>query len=181
MTVPRWLRIQRLGLILFGGTGALLLIYALGFLTDVYLFFAYGGRELIDFYREMQGVNSMLLRNVLILIVGIVVLFMLGLRNSAAGLITFWCTALVSIGGIYFSARALIALNRSRLEYAALDLSSLDRYIERGTITYTASAFTYSLGMALYFLCAFAALFLLVTVLVNACTGHAEEGGGGAA
>lgn len=170
--LPRWLRFQRAGLLLYGGLGVLLLVYALGFMTGVYIFFAYGNQSLVAFYRAMQGINAVLLRNALVVIVCALVLFILELWQYAPGIITLLTSAGISAAGLFFSAGSVLTLYGARLEYAALDLSPLDRYIERGTIAYTPSTASYSLGMGLYVLFFCASLFLLVTVLVNALTGR---------
>jgi hypothetical protein len=57
-----------------------------------------------------------------------------------------------------------------RGKYSALDFSSLNRYIERGTITYRYSTLTYDLGLGIYLLFFCFSLFMAVTIIRNAFT-----------
>jgi hypothetical protein len=170
--LPRWLIVQRAALIAYGALGVLLLVYALGFITNVYLFFAYGDRELNVFYREMQGINIILLRNAIIIIITALIFMGISLARNAAGIITVLVTMVLSAFSAFLSVNAVRSLNESRLRYSVLDLSSLDIYIERGTISYTSSALTYNMGMALYALFICVIVFLLVAVFSNACVSH---------
>jgi hypothetical protein len=106
-TLP-WLKIQRIGLFLYLSLGVLLLVYSLGFITDVYLFYAYGNQTLIDFYREMQAVNSLLLGKAILIIVFAVILFVFQLQDNAAGLFTLIIVLLVSGIGAALAAGSLL-------------------------------------------------------------------------
>lgn len=165
---PRWLAIQRLGLFLFLACGVLLLLYALGFITGVYLFYAYGDKGLGDFYREMQRINTLLLWRAVFFIVCALVLFLLELGNHAAGLFTLAAVLLIAAAGVFFSVHSLAILSVARRQYAALDFTSLNRYIERGTIQYRFSTFTWDLGLGIYALLLSVSLFTAIVVMRNA-------------
>ena len=168
MQIPQWLKIQRLSLFFFLASGVALLIYALGFISDVYLFYAYGNKGLVDFYREMQGINAGLLWKAVLIIVFALVLFLLQLDKHPAGLITLIVTILVFAATLVFSVNSLMTLVQVRQKYAVLDLSSLNRYIERGAIQYEFSTLTYDLGLAGYALLCLASLFTASIVIRNA-------------
>ena len=168
MQIPLWLKIQRVSLFFFLASGVLLLIYALGFISDVYLFFAYGNRGLVEFYNEMQAINAGLLWKAVMLIIFAIVLFLLQLDKHPAGLITLILTLLILAASIVFCAGSLLALAEAREKYTALDLSSLNRYIERGAIQYEFSTLTYDLGLAGYALLCLASLFTASIVIRNA-------------
>jgi hypothetical protein len=169
---PKWLVIQRISLFIFLACGVLLLVYALGFITDVYLFYAYGNKTLADFYGEMQKVNISLLWNAVIVIVFAVALFLLGLGRHPAGIVTLILAVLISAAGIFFCAGSLLSLAQAREKYVLLDLSSLNRYIERGAIKYSRSTLTYDMGLGVYAMFLFSSLFTAATVIRNACTVH---------
>jgi len=173
--LPNWLTLQRTGLFLFLTVGILLLIYALGFITGVYLFFAYGNKELAAFYQAMQEINADLLRKAIAIIIFACVLFMLELRRHAAGKITLVLVALISAAGIFLAADALAALAAARESYAALDLSSLNRYIQRGAIKYQYSTLVYDLGLLGYGLFLCSVLFLAIVVVRNAFVVREEQ------
>ena len=137
-----WLKVQRTGLFLFSFSGVLLLIYALGYISDVYLFFAYGNKGLVDFYNDMQAVNAVMLRNAILVIVFACILFISGLGKYPAGLYTLIIVVLISAASLYIALDAFFQLVQARINYSGLDLSSLNRYIERGAITYRYSTLT---------------------------------------
>jgi hypothetical protein len=167
-----WLAIQRIGLFLYFSFGLLLLVYSLGFITDVYLFYAYGDQKLIDFYREMQMVNRGLLGKAVLFILFALVLFILGLRDNAAGLFTLTLALLVFGAGAALAVDSILRLFAARTSYTNLDLSCLQKYIERGTIKYTASTITYDIGFAINLLFTGLSLFLGTVVFFNACHVH---------
>jgi hypothetical protein len=166
----KWLTVQRVGLFLYLSIGVLLLVYALGFITDTYLFYAYGNKGLTDFYQIMQGLNAGFLWKAIYVIIFAVVLFILELKDHIAGLFTLIITLLLSLVSIVFSVDSILKLSVIRENYTTLDLSYLQRYIDRGTITYTASTLTYDLGFALHILFLCSSLFLGVVVFYNACS-----------
>jgi hypothetical protein len=168
---PGWLKIQRMGLFLYMSLGVLLLVYALGFVTDIYLFYAYGNQELAGFYREMQGTNTGLLWKAVGVIVFAVFLFALELGNHGAGLFTLMSALLFAALGVFFSADSVSKLSDLREKYGSLDLSSLQRYIEQGTIKYSPSTLTYDLGFAVNILFICSSLFLGSVIFYNACRG----------
>jgi hypothetical protein len=157
-------------LFLYLAIGVLLLVYALGFISDVYLFYAYGGKALADFYHEMQSVNGGLLWKAVLIIIFSLVLFMLELGRHPAGLITMILTALIAAVSVSLCVHSLALLVQARQTYAGLDLSSLNRYIERGAIRYQYSTLTYDLGMGGYALFLLSSLFMAITVIRNAFT-----------
>jgi hypothetical protein len=167
--VSRWLKVQRAGLFLYLCLGVLLLVYALGFITDTYLFYAYGDKGLSNFYQTMQGLNADFLWKAIYVIVFAVVLFILELKDHVAGLFTLIITLLLSILSMVFSVDSILKLSAIRENYKTLDLSYLQRYIDRGTITYTASTLTYDLGFVLHIVFLCSSLFLGVAVFYNAC------------
>jgi hypothetical protein len=162
------LKVQRTGLFLYMSLGVALLAYALGFVTDIYLFYAYGNQELVGFYREMQGTNTGLLWKAVGVIVFTVILFILELRNRAAGIFTLAAALLFSALGVFFSVDSVLRLSDLREKYGALDLSSLQRYIEQGTIKYSFSTLTYDLGFAVNILFICSSLFLGAVIFYNA-------------
>ena len=164
----RVMKIQRISLFIFLALGILLLFYALGFISDVYLFFAYGNKGLADFYQEMQGINSGLLWKAIIIIIFAITLFLLQLGKHPAGIITLVIVALITLASLFFSAVSLAALAEARQKYAALDLSSLNRYIERGAIKYRYSTLTYDLGLGVYAFLSLSSLFMAAVVTRNA-------------
>ncbi|MCL2231545.1 MAG: hypothetical protein FWB99_00535 [Treponema sp.] len=168
MLIPKWLRIQRAGLFLFSVSGVLLLVHALGYLSNAYIFYAFGDRALVDFYHEMQGINNGLLYRSLLAIVFAIVLYMIQLGKHAAGRFTLLITVLVCAASLAASADALIRIAGNRLTYTLLDLSVLDRYVELGSITYSKSTIVFDLGIAAYALFFAAALFVALTVARNA-------------
>jgi len=165
---PAWLKIQRISLFLYLASAVLLVIYALGFISDVYIFFAYGNRSLAGFYHEMQEINSGLLWKALLLIIFAVILFLLQLGRHPAGLYTLIIVALFLAAGLFLSAHSLAVLAEARRNYAALDLSSLNRYIERGAIKYRYSTLVFDLGLAGYILFMGSSLFMAASVIRNA-------------
>ena len=169
MRLPQWLAVQRAGLFLYLAVGVLLLIYALGFISDVYLFYAYGNKGLVDFYYEMQGINTGLLWRAILIIVFALVLFFLELGTHPAGIFTMILAVLIALTSIFFCVDSLGLLAQARQTYSGLDLSSLNRYIERGAIQYQYSTLTYDLGMGGYTLFLFSSLFMAITVIRNAC------------
>lgn len=167
MHIPKWLKLQRTSLFLFLAFAVILLIYALGFITDVYIFYAYGDKGLTDFYNEMQRVNADLLWKAVCSIILAVVLFALGLGRYPAGLFTLCVCVLAAALSLYFSLDSLAVLSSARQKYEALDFRSLNRYIERGTIKYSQSTLTYELGILGYGLFLISALFMFVVVLIQ--------------
>jgi len=160
--------IQRLGLFLYLAAGVLLLIYALGFITNEYIFYAYGSKGLEDFYNEMQTVNAGLLWKAIVLIIFALILFILELRKHPAGIITLIITVFIVALSIFLCIDSLIILAQTKAEYSSLDFSSLSRYIERGTIKYQYSTLTFNLGFGGYFLFLLSSVFLLIIVIRNA-------------
>jgi hypothetical protein len=174
-----WLKTQKAGLFLYIAGVALLLVYALGFLTNVYLFYAYGDNTLADFYRVMQQMNNILLWGAMSSCIFTVVLFALELHVHAAGVITLVIVLLVSALTAGFTVVVFSELIRIKAWYTGLDFSSLDRYIERGTITYTFSTITYDTGIVLCVVFFTTALFLAGIVIRNAVTVVEEAGNTG--
>ena len=170
MRSPQWLTIQRISLYLFLACGVLLLVYALGFITDVYLFYAYGSKVLVEFYNEMQGINAGLLWKAVALIAFAVVLFLLELGKHPAGKITLALTLLIGAASVFLAVRSFELLAEIKSAYIALDLSSLRRYIERGAIQYKASTLTYDLGLGGYAMLLLSSVFMAVVVTCNAFT-----------
>ncbi|MDR2701675.1 MAG: hypothetical protein LBB72_04520 [Spirochaetaceae bacterium] len=170
MRHPHWLTIQRASLFLFLAVGVLLVIYALGFITGVYLFYAYGNEGLVDFYRYMQEINAGLLWKGITVMLFSCILFMLELGRRAAGIITLILVVFISAASVFLSAGSLSLLAAAREEYSALDLSSLNRYIERGAIKYRYSTLVYDMGLAGYGMLICSSLFLAITVICNAFT-----------
>jgi len=162
--------IQRSGLYLYLAAGVLLLIYALGFISDVYLFYAYGGNALVDFYHEMQVINSGLLWKAVLAIVFALALFFLELGKHPAGLLTLVIAVIIAVASVFLCADSLVLLAEARQKYSSLDLSSLNRYIERGAIKYQYSTLTYDLGLIGYALFLMSTLFMAITVIRNAFT-----------
>ena len=161
---------QRISLFLFLACGLLLLVYALGFITDVYLFYAYGGKVLTDFYSEMQVINAGLLWKAVTLIIFAVVLFLLELGKHPAGKITLLLALIIGAASLFFAAHSLALLAGVRSAYTALDFSSLNRYIQRGAIQYKFSTLTYDLGLGGYGLLLLSSLFMAAVVTRNAFT-----------
>ena len=166
----KWLTMQRISLFLFLACGLLLLVYALGFITDVYLFYAYGGKALTDFYKTMQNINNGLLWKAVALIIFAVLLFLLELGKHPAGKFTLVLALIIGAASLYFAAHSLALLAEVRHTYTGLDLSSLNRYIERGAIQYKSSTLTYDLGLGGYGLLLLSSLFMAFIVARNAFT-----------
>jgi len=144
------------------------MIYALGFVSNVYIFYAYGGKALVDFYHEMQMVNNNLLWKAIIAVIFALVLFLLQINKYTAGFLTLIITVLIAAVSLFIGIDSIVVLVFSRLEYSALDLSSLNRYIERGTIKYQYSTLTYDLGLAGYILFLLTSIFTSFFVIRNA-------------
>ena len=170
MLIPKWLRVQRLCLFVFFALGILLLAYALGFLTNAYIFFAFGDKALREFYNEMQGINTELLFKAVIAILIALALFMVQINKRAAGRYTLCIMVLICIVSLFISIDSIIKIAVLRHEYTLLDLSELDWYIERGTISYSYSTFVFDLGLIKYGLFAAAAVFMTAVVARNAVT-----------
>jgi hypothetical protein len=168
---------QRISLFFFLAAGCLLLVYALAFITDVYLFYAYGDRALAGFYQSMQQINARLLWKAVLIIVFAAVLFLLELGKHAAGLFTLIIVMIIVALSVYGAAGSLTQLAAARQQYSALDFGSLNRYIERGTIKYSFSTLTYDLGLAGhgFFLCS--SLFMAAVVIRNAFVVRETETG----
>jgi len=177
MRLPNWLFYQRIGLFLYLAAGVLLLIYALGFVSNVYIFYAYGSNRLVEFYDEMQMVNDGLLWKAVIAISFAVVLFLLRLGKYPAGFVTLIITAVIAAVSIWFCAGSIIELFQARETYSGLDLNSLNRYIERGAISYQYSTLTYDLGLGGYLLFLLSSLFMAITVTRNAFAVRITEEG----
>jgi hypothetical protein len=124
----------------------------------------------VDFYHEMQIVNSGLLWKAVLVIIFSVILFLLGLGRYHAGIVTLIITLIIISVSIFFCVNTFILLTGAIETYSGLDLSSLNRYIERGTISYEYSTISYELGIFGYILFLLASVFLLVTVIRNAFT-----------
>ena len=172
-----WLLFQRLSIFLYMAVGILLLIYALGFVSNVYIFYAYGGKGLVDFYHEMQILNKGLLWKAIAAVCFSFVLLLLELGKHPAGIITLVVTVIITSVSIFFSVDSLAALADARLLYSDLDFNSLNRYIERGAIKYEYSTLTFDLGLAGYSLFLLTSLCMIFTVIRNAFTVKSTEGG----
>ena len=166
--LPSWLKFQRVSLFLYLAAGVLLLVYALGFITDVYIFYAYGNNRLIEFYHDMQKINNALLWKALFVIIFSLILFLLELGKRPAGLFTFFMIIIIMAASIFICVNSIVVLTSAREQYAALDLSSLNRYIERGAITYEYSTRTYDIGLGGYSLFLFSSILMTITVIRNA-------------
>ncbi|MDR2542568.1 MAG: hypothetical protein LBC80_03860 [Treponema sp.] len=164
----QWLKIQRLSLFLYLAFSVFLLVYALGFLSDVYIFYTYGSDELENFYHYMQGINSGLLWKAILVIVFALVLFVLELNKYPAGLFTLIVVVFIAAIGLVISANSFIELMEARQQYTVLDLSPLNRYIERETIRYRYSTTIFDFGLVVYTLMFFSSLFMAATVTRNA-------------
>jgi len=97
-------------------------------------------------------------------------LFSLELTKHPAGIITLILVCLIALVSIFFSIDSIVVLSDAKLDYGALDFYSLDRYINRGTITYETSTVTFNFGFAGYALFLLSSLFMLITVARNAFT-----------
>ena len=168
MRLPNWLIFQRISLFLYLSAGILLLVYAVGFVSNVYIFYAYGNRELVDFYHDMQVINDDLLWKSILAIIFSLVLFLLRLGKCPAGIITLLITVAIAAVSVWFCASSVISLLEARDVYLNLNFNSLNRYIERGAINFHRSTLTYDLGLGGYLLFLFASLFMLIIVLCNA-------------
>jgi len=168
--MQNWLIFQRISLFLYLTAGVLLLIYALGFISNVYIFYAYGSKGLVDFYHEMQVINDDLLLKAIFAIVFSLLLFLLRLGSSPAGIITLIISVIITGLSVWFSAGSFIALMEARETYLNLDLSSLNRYIQRGTINYNHSSLAFDMGLGGYLLFLLSSVFMLITVMRNAFT-----------
>ena len=166
--LPDWLIYQRVGLFLYLAGAVLLLIYALGFISNIYIFYAYGSKGLVDFYNEMQIINDGLLWKAIAAIVFALILFLLQLMNFPAGIVTLIITTVIAAVSVWFCIGSLVVFADIREVYLNLDLSSLNRYIQRGTIKYSQSTFTFDLGIGSYVLFLISSAFMLIIVIRNA-------------
>jgi len=153
---------------MFTVTGVLLLVYALGYLTSAYIFYAFGDDVLWNFYMEMQQTNTGLLFKAIVAIVFSLAMFALQLNKHAAGLYTLIVVLLVSAASVLLSVHSLSAILAMRQGYALLDLSVLDVYVELGSIAYRESTIVFELGIIGHTLFALSALFMAATVTGNA-------------
>jgi hypothetical protein len=165
---PGWLKIQRVGLFLYLTFGILLLVYALSYITDIYIFYAYGSKALVDFYSDMQKINTGLLWKAILVIIFSLVMFILQLAKHPAGLITLVVVVVIAAFSILMCIDTFVLLAEARHNYINLDLSSLNRYIERGAIKYQFSTLTWDLGLGGYALFLLSSLFLAAVVMRNA-------------
>jgi len=172
--LPNWLIYQRISLFLYLAGAILLLIYALGFISNIYIFYAYGSKGLVDFYNEMQIVNDDFLWKAVIAIIFSLVLFLLQLGKFPAGFFTLIITAVIAAVSVLFCIGSFFTLVEIKEMYLNLDFSSLNRFIQRGTINYSQSTFTFDLGIAGYVLFLASSIFMLITVIRNA---FKERGG----
>ena len=170
MRVQNWLIFQRISLFLYLSAGVLLLIYALGFISNVYIFYAYGSKGLVDFYHEMQVVNDDLLLKAILVIIFSLVLFLLRLGSYPAGIITLIISVIIFGLSVWFCAGSFITLTEAKESYLNLDLSSLNRYIQRGTISYNHSSLTFDMGLGGYLFFMLSSVFMLIIVTCNAFT-----------
>jgi len=168
--IPNWLLIQRVSLFLYLAAGVLLLVYALGFISNVYIFYAYGNAGLVEFYHDMQEVNDSLLWNAIIAVLFALGLFLLELRKHPAGIFTLIITIIITAVSVFICVYTIVMLADARLYYSELDLRPLDRFIDRGTIKYEYSTFTYDLGLGGYILFMLSSLFTAFSVIRNAFT-----------
>ena len=165
-----FLKVQRTSLFIFTVTSVLLLVYSLGFLTSAYIFYAFGDERLWEFYMEMQGINTGFLFKAVMAIVFALAMFAMQVNKHVAGPYTVIAVLLVSVASVFFSADSLVRVAAMRQSYTMLDLSSLDRYIELGSISYQYSTLTFDLGIIVYGMFALAAMFMAITVVRNAVT-----------
>ena len=172
--LPNWLIYKRISLFLYLAGAILLLIYALGFISNIYIFYAYGSKGLVDFYNEMQIVNDDFLWKAVIAIIFSLVLFLLQLGKFPAGFFTLIITAVIAAVSVLFCIGSFFTLVEIKEMYLNLDFSSLNRFIQRGTINYSQSTFTFDLGIAGYVLFLASSIFMLITVIRNA---FKERGG----
>jgi len=175
VSIQSWLNIQRISLFLYLASGVLALIYALGFISNIYLFYAYGGRSLFDFYNEMQLVNRNLLWKAIIAIIFTLVLFLLELGKHPAGFFTLIITIIITVISVLISVETLLMLINAKAEYSRLEFDSLSRYIQRGTIEYEYSTVTYNLGIGAYALYLVSSLFMAFIVIRNALKLHVTQ------
>ena len=174
--LPKWLKIQRAGLFLFTASGVLLLVYALGYLSNAYIFYAFGDDRLWEFYMRMQEINTGLLFKAVLAIIFALVLFVLQLGKHAAGPYTLAIVTLICAASVYFSVDSILGIAAIRHEYTLLDLTVLDRYIELGSITYRYSTIVFDLGLMGYSLFLAATLFMAAAVARNAFTVREFQG-----
>jgi len=160
--------VQRASLFLFAFSGALLLTYALGYLTNAYIFYAFGDNRLHDFYHEMQRINTGLLLKSLLVIVFALALFALQLNRHAAGFYTLVIAMIVCAASVFMAADSVVKILAIRHEYVLLDLSVLNRYIERGSISYRSSTMVFDFGIAGYALFFASSVFVAASVARNA-------------
>ena len=170
MSFEKSIKIQRIVLFGFLGLAVLSLVYALGFLTNTYLFFAYGDKQLNDFYKEMQQVNTRFLWQAVTVIVLAVLLLLLDLKRHIAGIVTLCVSLVFSLAACITSVLGIVELMQLKAKYASLDLTSLNRYIERGTISYEYSTLTFDLGIIMFAVLALTAVGLAAVVFRNAVT-----------
>jgi hypothetical protein len=168
MLLPKWLKVQRISLALFTVSGVLLLVYALGYLSNAYIFYAYGDDRLYEFYTTLQGINTGLLFKAVMAIVFALFLFVLQLNKHPPGRYTLILVSLICAVSIFFSVHSVLNLLAVRQEYVLLDLTVLDRYIEFGSITYSYSTVVFDLGFVGYVLFSVSALFVVAVVARNA-------------
>jgi len=172
---PPWLRVQRLAVFLYFASGVLLFVHALGFITNTYVFYAYGDKILQAFYNDMQLTNLDLFWASLLAIIFAVILLLLDLHHHAAGPVTLVISAGITGASALLFWRTLCFLSWAKEDYLSLDLSSLDRYIKRGALEYKPSIFIYDSGLALDFVLLAATIFLAAAVFRNAfCVKDAE-------
>ncbi|MCL2879565.1 MAG: hypothetical protein FWF29_04900 [Treponema sp.] len=162
--------LQKTGMALFFICGVFMLVYAMGFVSAVYVFFAYGNKQLLEFYNEMQAVNKGLLWKAIAVILLALFLYILELNRHPAGPITLILTVIVCAAGLVISVQTLALLAGLRREYSGLDLTVLKRYIDRGTIRFKYSTFVYDMGLALYAALALVSVFTAAAVTRTAMT-----------
>ena len=172
----QWSKYQRVSIFLYLAAGVFLLVYALGFITNVYLFYAYGSRSLVEFYHDMQKINNIFLWKAILVIVFALLLFMLELGNHPAGVFTLLIVIAITAASIFICVNSFVVLADARQQYSNLDLTSLDRYIQRGTIRYEYSTFTYDIGLGGYILFMLSTLLTAFTIIRNAIKMKEGEG-----
>ena len=170
LKAPKWLKVQRFSVFIYTAISIALLVYALGFLTNSYIFYAFGDNRLREFYQAMQKINTGLLFKPILAIIFALALFIAQINKHAAGKYTLCIVLLVCAASLFISADSIVKIAAVRNEYTLLDLSELDWYIERGTIAYNYSTAVYDFGLVIYALFPAAALFMAAAVTRNSVT-----------
>jgi hypothetical protein len=137
-------------------------VYALGFMTNLYVLYFDGTMETGDFYQRVQTLNSQVFTSAVICVIYAILLRGFGLSKKLPDISAM---ILVVIGSIYTIIRAvsmIILIPQYAALYNGLDFSKMDEYVKSFTV--------FNLGLAIFYTWTILLAVYLILCAVNYVT-----------